>query len=501
MRSAGWLAVAGVVVAASLLRLLYLGKEYTHPDEVITVQVVQYMDRSGDWDTNWSKADLPPHFKYGQYNFSSYLYAALLFAKTVASFSLPTYRLFSAICAILTIIVVMLVAHQSRQVLIVFSAAILTAVAPILVQDAHYARPEAFATLLTMLVVWLCWPREKPRMWPPLVAAVLVGVLCACKASMVFFVWMPLVPLVHAWWKRSPGQGLRLAAAAAGVMLLVILGFAATAPGAIKHPAVWQNGFAKLAQQYSGIHPGHSHPDAAPVGDWLFRYFAATLGWTTMAFFLLGGLAELKRRAWHTLLLIYLPVLVFCGYFSVKSVFFERNLSHVVPLYLLGASYGVATLYACVERRLPERRATLRLVACLLLIAVAAVPAFWSRRLVFRVFSLRDSRARENYFEQIAAKYPTRVWFQQYLMFPPTDRIDQEIRAGNAPLRVRLMDLGDDMGSAALQCFLDNYETVEVGEFRGVFARLPPCTLKTYGSWGDRYYLVSGFRPAQAKPK
>ncbi len=491
-------ALITIVALASLLRLLYLGQDYPHPDEAIPVRVVRYMHQSGDWDTNWRKADLPPMFKYDQYNFSSYLYAGLLFAKAVGSFEVWPQRLFSAICASLAVGVLALVARQSRNMLTLFTATLLTALAPILVQDAHYARPEAFTSLLTVLVIWLCWPREQSRVWPALLAALLVGVLCACKVSMVFFVWMPLLPLVQAWRQPTPGRGLRVALAAAGVILLLCVGFVATAPGAVRHPAVWLNGLAVLARQYGGIHPGHSHSAGTSVGDLLCRYFGSTLGWATMALFLLGGLEQLRRRAWHTLLLVWGPVLVFGAYFSTKSVFFERNLSHVVPLYLLGAGYGTAMLYAYIGRQLTDHRLTLGLVACLLLVVQAAAPAHWSRRLVFRVFSGDDARARAEYGERVAAAYPAPAAVDGYLICLATAEIDQSLRAGRLPVRVRLWDIGDEISADGLRRFLATYEATAIGNFRGVFSRLPPCTLQVYGGWMDRYYLVRGFQPASA---
>jgi 4-amino-4-deoxy-L-arabinose transferase-like glycosyltransferase len=488
-RCAGLIAIVGL---AWLLRLLYLGQDYSHPDEPIAVRVVRYMHQSGDWDTNWRKAELPPMFKYDQYNFSSYLYAALLFAEAVGSFEVWTLRLFSAICAGLTVFVLALVAWKSRRVLILFTATLLTALAPILVQDAHYARPEAFTALLTMLVVWLCWPRETAPVWRALLAALLVGVVCACKVSQVFFAWMPLLPLVDAWGKSGPRRGWRLALGIAGVGLMLCVGFVATVPGVVRHPDVWLHGLAVLKQQYSSFHPGQSHPGGTPVGDLLFRYFGATLGWTTMALFLLGGLAQLRRRAWHTLLLVWLPVLVFFAYFAIGPVFFERNLSHVIPLYLLGAGYGTAALYACAERWLTDRRLTLRLVVGLLLVAQAAAPAHWSRRLVFRVFSRDDARARADYGAQVAAAHPTPAAVEAYLACLYTDEIDQAVHAGRVPVRVCLWDIGDETSAANLRRFLATYNATPIGYFRGAFSRLPPCTLQAYGSWMQHYYLARG---------
>jgi 4-amino-4-deoxy-L-arabinose transferase-like glycosyltransferase len=494
--AARWWLAAGFAAAiglAALLRFPYLRNDYPHADEVITVGVARSMHHSGDWDTNWAKAELPPHFKYDQYNFSSYLYATFWFAKLTGSFELWNHRLFSAICSVLAAGLLALMAWRTRPPHIALGAAFLVALAPILVQDAHYARPEAFATLLTTAIVLLCWPTSTPRAWPALAAAFLVGLLCACKVSMLFFAWMPAYPLLVAWRNRRFQGTSRLAAALAAVGLSTALGFAAGAPGALKNPGAWRYGVQKLFEQYSGMLPGFSHAAGGPTGDLLLQYFGTTLGWATMLLFVIGGLTYLARRSWNELFLVYLPPLAFMAYFSCKSVYFERNLSHVVPLYLLGAAYGIQTLIAAAERRWPGWLAP-ALVAALLGAAVVWTPADCSRRLVCRVFSGKDSRSRAAYFQQLAAKYPGQPPIEAFLVTLVTDNIDEAIRAGRVPVLVRLWDLADEMSVQALRRFVDTYEATEVGRFNSTFRRVAPCTLRTAGSWTDRYYLVSGFR-------
>ena len=72
-----------IVLAGWAVRAAYHTENYGHPDETITTEVVGYMRRSGDWDTNWAKANLEPTLKYDQYNFSSHLYGTFFFYRAV----------------------------------------------------------------------------------------------------------------------------------------------------------------------------------------------------------------------------------------------------------------------------------------------------------------------------------------------------------------------------------------------------------------------------------
>src|SRR5262249_39724035 len=69
-RGLWYLACFGIVLLGFALRAAFYQKGYTYPDEPITREVVRHMLQSGNWDTNWAKADLEPHFRYDQYNFS-----------------------------------------------------------------------------------------------------------------------------------------------------------------------------------------------------------------------------------------------------------------------------------------------------------------------------------------------------------------------------------------------------------------------------------------------
>src|SRR5690606_9285883 len=85
--------------------------------------------------------------------------------------------------------------------------------------------------------------------------------------------------------------------------------------------------------------------------DMMGAYFAATLGWPALLAGVAGMALLLCRRAWALFAVIALPVLLFAGYFAARTVLFERNLSHVVPLFLVCAGVAVAAAHRWLGRR------------------------------------------------------------------------------------------------------------------------------------------------------
>jgi 4-amino-4-deoxy-L-arabinose transferase-like glycosyltransferase len=298
------LVIISVFAITVFLRFFYISNDYFHPDEVITTRVVEYMEQTGDYDTNWRKADLPPSFKYDQYNFSSYISSVYLFSRLIGSSNMFTYRVFSVICSSTIFIILLLLAHKTKEKLVYLYTAFLTAIAPILVQDAHYARPEAFVSLLTLCVIYLCWPRKEPRLYSSYMAAILIGFLVACKISMAFFVWLPFIPAYDGLKRKKCIPVSRMFLFVVTVVILTILGFFIGVPRALKNPEAYIHGVQELLHQYDGLHPGHSHLAGGSVADLLFGYLGTTLGWAMMVFFVVGCLSKLGERAWDIIVLI-----------------------------------------------------------------------------------------------------------------------------------------------------------------------------------------------------
>jgi hypothetical protein len=494
-----WWLLGLVLLLGTALRLAYYDRPYGHPDEPITVEVVGYMRTSGDWDTNWAKANLEPLLKYDQYNFSSHLYGTYFFYRAAklwpgaaewqsAVNGLLVYRFFSVLLAVAAVVQTWLLARKALTTSGAGLATALVAVAPLLVQDAHYARPEAFVTVLTLAVIALCWTQPTFATGRVLLAALLLGVLVAAKVSMLLLGFVLLGPI----WAAAKGTRLSMLAL---TLLAMVAGFAIGAPGAVAHPTVFLNGVRYLTTHYSGLHPPHSHPDGGIVADLLLRYTGATFGWTALAAFGAGCAVLAQRRRWSELVLLAGPVAVFAGFFATRSVFFERNVSHVAPLFLIVAALGGAAVAGEISRRL-------RLAGRVAWVApaVVAVLLLWrpldvSGRMVGLEFSGRASAVHAALEREVRARFPEAGWLSTlFLTTEPFDEIAAHFRASAQPLLVRVSDYDDAFTREHLRQFGERFRAEEVAEDPGTFPDLPPCTLLTYLRSRERYFLVRGVR-------
>lgn len=504
-----WLLPALLVAAGFGLRVAYYRGSYGHPDEPITLAVVKYMQQSGDWDTNWAKAAVPEEFHYGQYNFSSYLYAVFGFAQTVRlipglehwSALFDGYwvaRFFSVLLGTCVVAQTWWLARRLAGEFAALVAGLLVAVVPLLVQDSHYARPEAFVTVLTLLVVGLAvsaggrWRRQV------LLVAVAVGLLVACKVSMLLLAWLPLLPAFVQRGEQKTRARTVAEAAVIGAAGLA-LGFALGAPGAVWHPLIFWAGIKHLMVQYSGIQSLHSHMQGGPVADMIGRYFAATLGWAVLAAGLAGAVVLAWRRAWLHLVALAGPVVLTAGYFATRTVFFERNLSHVVPLWCVLAGVGLGAATRALDVLMPS---VAKLARVALVLVLLVQPGQITARLVWVEFSGRSKAQREAYKLRLQQAYPNADWGQAMPVDDePLRVLAQHFVGANRPVLLEVCDLQDEWSTHFGSHLQARFDAELVGDWPSTFADQPFSTLLTYLSPHCTYYFVRGPRVSQPIPR
>ncbi len=493
-----WLAVVSVVVLGFGLRAAYYHGGYGHPDETITTEVVGHMRKSGDLDTNWAKAmTLSTDLRYDQYNFSSHLYATYWFYRFVKwvpgtsvwrseDAGFWVYRFFSVVLATMSVWQALRLAQRVGGKATALGAGVLVASSVQLVQDAHYSRPEAFVSMLTLAAVGCCWPRGKFRLLAVAGGAVAIGLLVACKVSMLLLVWMPLVPWLSGRRQATVGERARCLAL---VPLGIVGGFVAGAPGAIANPAAFVNGVEFLMNQYGGLHPPHSHLDGRPVADMLAAYYVGTLGWAVLGCGAFGVAVLAWRRLWGELTVVAGPVLLFAGYFATRGVFFERNLSHVLPLFLVLAAIGAAVLVETVRGLLRRRFIAVPMLAAVALLGpslILTVP------LLRTEFSGEGSRIHMAFEADLKANHPRATWKEVSLLNDgPLAELADHFKTAPNPVLLRITDYNDEWNAYNLTLFAARFDAALVADYQGNFARVPVCTLHTYHSPHDRYYLVT----------
>lgn len=494
-----WLGPVLLVIVAFGFRSAHYRENYGHPDETITFEVVRYMRSSGDWDSNWAKAKLEPGFHYEQYNFASYLHATFGFYRLVKGIpaldewrsrdgGFWVYRFFSVALATLAVMQTWWLARRVGGARVGLAAGAWVAVLPGLVQDAHYARPEAFVTVLTLAAVLLSLPRGRFSKWRVFGAAVVVGVAVACKISMLAMAWLPLVALIPV--ERGAAVGLGRWAWAAGLTLTgLMVGFAVGAPDAVAHLQIYARGVLYLTQQYAGLHPPHSPLLDETATGLLTRYYISTLGGLGLVAGLGGGVVLWWQRRRRECVALVGPVVLFAGYFCTRSVFFERNLSHLLPLWCVLAALGLAAGASWIERRCGVRAAWC--LAALLALALVR-PTDISLRLI-KEFSGEPAKDRATQMEKLRLAHPSLAWRETDLLSSlPLEELRQHFKDAGGALLVRVIDYHDEWSTYHGPLLQAQFEAKLLATSPGAFADVESCTLHTYGSWTDRFYLITG---------
>lgn len=494
-----WLGPVLIAILSFGFRSAYYTQNYGHPDEVITFEVLRYMRSTGDWDSNWAKANLEPGFHYEQYNFASYLHATFGFYRLVKGIpaldewrsrdgAFWVYRFFSILLATLAVMQTWWLARRIGGVRVGLAAGLLAAVMPGLVQDAHYARPEAFLTVLTLTAVHLSLPRGMFSAWRVLGAAAVVGLSVACKVSMLALAWLPLVGLIPL--KRGVAVGLGRWAWAAGLTLTgLILGFAAGAPDAMMHMQTYGHGVLYLSQQYAGRHPPHSPLIDKTATGLLTSYYLSTLGVLALVAGLGGGAALWRQLRKQEFVILLGPLVLFAGYFSTRSVFFERNLSHVLPLGCVLAALGLAAGATWIGRRLGVSAAWG--LAALTALALAR-PTDISMRLI-KEFSGVPAKERALQIAQLRQANPGLGWRETDLLSStPLEELRRHFNEAGGALLVRVIDYHDEWSHYHGPLLQAQFEAKLLATAPSVFTDVSSCTLHTYSSWTDRFYLVTG---------
>ncbi len=495
-----WLLPIIVLFTAFALRVSYYDKNYGHADETITYEVVGRMRSTGDWDTNWAKANLEPGFKYDQYNFSSHLYATFLFYRTVKLVpglgswrskdgGFWVYRFFSVLLGTLVVGQTWWLARKMGGDQAGLLAGGLAAVIPLLVQDAHYSRPEAWVTVLTMGAAMFCLPRQNVCFGRIFCGSILIGIAVACKFSLVALAWLPMMPILSKGWT---GSGSIKVALRAGCLIAFgsAVGFAIGAPNAVMNPQVFLRGMNYLAAHYAGLHPPHSKFEGGPVAGMLGSYFLSTLGIPSLIAAATGLGWLLLLRRWAEALLFAGPVLLFVGYFCTRTVFFERNLSHVVPLFCVLAGLGLFVISRGLAHRWGAQIFTFSVLLGLLSLAR---PFEISWRLVYLGFSGRNYVRVEAIEAQLRAAHPNKDWWSEdFMNSEPLDRLIAHFKKGGGQVILRAIDYHDEWSDHHIKRIPLLLSVELLAQNPSIFSDVSNCTLHTYSSWTDRYYLVKG---------
>ncbi|HEX7362883.1 MAG TPA: glycosyltransferase family 39 protein [Bryobacteraceae bacterium] len=465
-----------LIAASGVFRFVSVKKFPMLFDEEITRAVAGNIWQ-GNLSNNWKyAANIPDPFRVDCYNFSSYMYADALAVGPHAAHPLFRERTFSAILGTLAVILFYLVALRLFGLRVALAALAITSVFPLLVQDAHYARPEAFVTFLCG-VVYLCsammLSSPRPIRWLA-GASFCCGLMVASKVSLPPIAAVPLIALAarKALTKRSIGIW----------VALLIGGFLVGVPDAFLHPTAFWNGIEMLRHYYAGEHPPYSPLDSNYCFGLLSLYFWQTLG-PFCCVLSLGGIAVLLwRRQYAYFAMIAAPVLFYFLYFGLQRLFFERNLSHIAPLIAILVGVGLSWLTGIGPR-------SVRFLAFTVILSIALlIPTCVSYKLVFIAMRTIPQERAKQYEEQITKREGLPIEHLRYFMtLVEVEHAISLAESSASDVIIAIYDYNDAYTRRARRILRRQIRTQEVGFFPSVFRGFSVSTLLTYHSPNIRY--------------
>nr|AHZ45609.1 dolichyl-phosphate-mannose-protein mannosyltransferase [uncultured bacterium] len=363
-------------------------------------------------------------------------------------------RALGVVCGVATVWVTWLLAARTAGWRAGAVAALLLAVAPTAVRDAHYVKhdvPVTLAVAVAMLVLLRLArvgeaahaPPDPPR--PPALLA--AGAVCGVAFSTHYYAVFLALPLAIAVALRcgalaGPPGGARpttadLLRAWAWAATGAAVAFIALSPFLLVEPrTAWQDIVANrqiVVDRAAELGSGPL-PSAAAYARLLWH---EGLGWPALGAAFAGTVLIVRRRPWHALLLLAFPVAFLL--FISHTVAASRYLNPVLPFLAVAAGCGVALA----SRSTP--------IAAALAVGIA-LPAWWQSWQIGRFFAQTDTRTIAQRWIEREVPAGTTVLIQPYSV-----ALTQSRESLVEALTATLGDPGRASTKFALRLALDPY--------------------------------------------
>lgn len=378
-------------VLTCVLLTIYLRLDFNpdtyYGDEEIPIAVIKHMEKSHSLDTNWArgiwrKAGDRWAYGYDQYNFSSYnsaqYYLNQLFQVTKNNINPVVFnRLCSVAFQVLALITLCYTINYLTGMYGAMAAGLFFAVNPLLVVDAHYARPESFLIFITTLAIFLHLLAIKQTKQNYFFASALMwGVACACKFSMLPMAGLCGLHFLILQLKTSKKTMTTLpwlACFLGGAFLLAPYMF-------INADKVIHGVQALFKQYFNAGSAGVIRFDRSDLllPKYLLGYFGAAF-WFFIVFSLLHADHFLRKLSLALLAISVFYMLVF----SLLSFFNESNLSHLAFVWCLLLAISVE---ACITRA-REKTKHIKIFFMIITAAVIATPALCAFKIKTEVYN------------------------------------------------------------------------------------------------------------------
>ncbi len=506
-----------ILIFCGYLRFVNLGwgtagkyKAGWHPDEQIVVGVDGNL-ASNHFDSDMGLAPIPEGLRWARYNFSSYFYASYVWYAVAAPIRsalhlgrvqappspLMMFRQFSALLGLTACFLVYCCARTFLPSGFAALAALFTGVLPLLVQDSHYARAEAFVTAGAVGLLWLTFTAaEKCSPARCFWAGLLTGILAACKISLAPLLLLPAFAIWACLWPIGRRK-VRLAITRLGLLLSgFVAGFVIGVPYVVVHWRTWWQGWQVLENQYSHPFPPYGTDPPGYCFGFIANYVVSTFGVPLLILAALGAFRLVRKRFFFPVFFLVGPVVLYYVIFGFQLAFFERNISHVAPWIAILAATGCLEVWDRLKRATAATE--LRLAMMVVTIGLCLwVPLPLSWRIAVIVLSGHTYDAIGKYEAVLLAAYHglpmigDELWADQVL-----EHIQQNLIINPGGYILKLGDSNDELSRHRRFIAEHTFNMKLLAVLPGHFSDLPVCTLQMYHSENYSWYLVRQNWPA-----
>jgi hypothetical protein len=460
-----------------------IGYNYSQPDEIIAEKVVEGIIKNKNYDSNWKQADLPSYFKYPQYNFSSYMIFCAVLSNLFHSPSdegIISIKAFLRILNIPLFMLLIILTYLAGRLLTGhftgLGAAVFCAYSPLLFQDSLYARPETFFTTLSILFICtLLIPNLKLNIKIAL-SSTIFGILLATKISAVLM--FPLFVLIFDN-KLKINKNIfsffnLMCSCAPQFILFIIAGVFIGAPSLLFNLSDFVYGFKALSNQYTSGHWPHGISDATMLSQLLYslQYFTSTHGFLFIVSTLCGLAGAILSKNRAAIIVFSVAVLTFIR-FSTYPVFFERNISHFLPIFFIFSAYGIIFI----AKTFFKQESTRILIAVIMFLLLVS-NSFLSKNTIYDIqlkgkHSELVSVARKRHERKLNVQTFNPGWVKDY------DQLTPILENTRGPLLLEFMHPNDQYSLKTLNK-LKEVGFLEIDSIKSPFHSVPACTLHTY---------------------
>jgi hypothetical protein len=462
-----------------------------NPDEIIPMRSIQHMAQTHKLDTDWAHADLWEGFQRVHFNFSGYLLAAYAYtsgadpgAIAMDGPLLSVLRQFSAVSTLALLALTFLLIRPLWGAGYAMLAALAVLLAPLTFQDAHYARPESLGALI-FTACFLVAAQDAGSIARDTSRTLLICVMCGFLVSikvtyapaMLFAVSLMAshVSGNAATWRRI----LFVVAAGAGAFLA---GAGLGAPYALMHPAAYLDGLHALQAQYAGFHAPHSlqRYSIGQQTSWIFAYFLSTIG---AAALLLHPMGYLNPRGRAAMLAFFAIAGITVAFFACQHVFFERNLSHLLPCFMIIAVGGIRSAANLAMSSRTAGRPSFNagsVVLTALLFVLMVKTSFGMVRELRDVFSTESVQAEREVIDAHVQRVANRIGAIHVIEVSYPQVIAGDLSAATECTVYKVSTYGDDWSRQFMTSVSESTKIDHIQRSR--FADVPTSTLHTYHS-------------------